>query len=58
MDKEVVIGLFGLFTKRAKPTIVPTTFSQSIRRPKPILKSKPSMVLCFWSTPSFPDHFI
>jgi hypothetical protein len=39
MDEEVIVVLFGLLAKQTKPTIVPTTFSQSIHRPKPILKS-------------------
>jgi hypothetical protein len=39
MDENVVVVLFGLLAKRTKPTIIPTTLSQSIRHPKPILES-------------------
>jgi hypothetical protein len=38
MNKKVVVVLFGLLAKRAKPIIILTTPSQSICRPKPILK--------------------
>jgi hypothetical protein len=58
MDEEVVVALFGLLAKGAKPTIVPPPLPQPIRRPKPILKDKPCMVLRFWGRPSFPHEHI
>jgi hypothetical protein len=55
MHEEVVIGFFGLLAKQAQPAIFPTSPPKPIRRPKPILESKPSMVLFFWSRPSLPN---
>jgi hypothetical protein len=56
MDEEVVVVLFGLLAKGAKPTIVPPLLPKPILRPKPILKDKPCMVLRFRGRPSFPHE--
>jgi hypothetical protein len=48
----------GLLAKLARPTIVPTTPSQSIHHPKSILQSQPSVVLCLWHCPSVLNDFV
>jgi hypothetical protein len=54
IDKEVVVSFFGLFAKGKTSTIIPTAPSQTIRRPKPLLQSEPSIVLDLCTCPSFP----
>jgi hypothetical protein len=54
----MVVALFGLLAKGAKPTIVPPPLLQPIRRPKPILKNKPCMVFRLRGRPSFPHELV
>jgi hypothetical protein len=54
----MVVDLFDLLAKGAKPTIFPSTLLQSMRCPKSILKNKPCMVLYFWRRLSFLNKLI
>jgi hypothetical protein len=58
MNKKVVVCLFGLLAKWAKPTILEITLPQAVRRPKPILEGQPSVVLHLGGSPSFPNNLV
>jgi hypothetical protein len=57
VNKNMIMIFLDFLVKLTKPIIIPTPSTLSIRRPKPILQSQPSVILCLWRCPSLSNDF-